>query len=94
VLRIAVDTEGWEQRLMKDDVDNGVRAHLRRVVIGEILRTLPPDEARRVVSVAVQRLAQYADEGPVQSISASNFELRAAIDQLIEELRFILGTLR
>ena len=73
-----------------------LRAHLRQIVITEILKTLTPDEAARAISAAVQRLAQYADEGHVQSIArvASKDQFRAAIDQVIEELQFILPTLK
>lgn len=66
-----------------------VSAHLRRVVVGEILKSLSADDAGRAVSAAVQRLVEYRDEGPVQSINrlASDEQFRALVDEVIEELR-------
>ena len=85
-----------ESELTRLHAEAVLRAHLRQVVITEILRTLRPHEAALAISAAVQRLAQYADEGPVQSIArvASEGQFRAAIDQVIEELQFMLPTLK
>lgn len=66
-----------------------LRAHLRQIVIYEILRSLAPADADQAISTAVQRLSQYVDEGPVPSIArvANQDQLRAMVEQVIEELR-------
>ena len=71
-----------------------VRAHLRRIAIDEILRSLAPDAAEQAVSLAVQRLVQYLDEGPVPSIGllASHDQLQTTVDAVIEELRQSLAS--
>jgi hypothetical protein len=69
-----------------------ILAHLRRVVVGEILKSLSADDAGHAVSAAVQRLGEYRDEGPVQSIDrlASDEQFRVLVDEVIDELRAVL----
>ena len=64
-------------------------AHLRRIALDEILKSLPPDQSQPAASAAVQRLARYLDEGPVSIIArnASIEQFRAAIDQVIDEIQ-------
>ena len=64
-------------------------AHLRRMVIAEILQSLPRDQAERAVSLAVQRLVQYLDEGPIPTIAkaASAEKFQETVDRVIEELQ-------
>jgi len=69
--------------------DAVLRAHLRQIVIHEVLASLTPTQAEGAISAAVQRLSQYLDEGPVSSIAkvATQDQFRAMIDQITEELR-------
>ena len=57
---------------------------------------MTPHEAERAVSAAVQRMAQYLEEGPVQSIAQAvpQNKFQAMIDQAIDELQFMLSTLK
>jgi len=66
-----------------------VLAHVRRIVIGEMLRALPPDQADTALSAAINHLSQYADEGPVKTIQAliPLERFRAIVDWVIDDLR-------
>jgi hypothetical protein len=69
--------------------DAMVLAHLRRLVISEILGSLSADDADRAISVAVQRLVHCLDEGPVPSVGrlTTPDRFRVIIDRVIDELR-------
>ena len=55
---------------------------------------MKPHNAELAISGAVQRMTQYLEEWPVQSIAEalSQDRFRATIDQVMEELQFMLLT--
>jgi hypothetical protein len=76
--------------MAEDDAANLLLlAHLRRIAIGGIVDALPPETVGPAISAAIQRLAQYGDEGAVQTIAhhATPEQFLAALDLVISELR-------
>lgn len=74
---------------MAADPEAIVLAHLRRIIIGEMLRALPADQADAALSAAIKHLIQYADEGPVLTIQAviPPERFRVIVDWVIDDLQ-------